>query len=418
MTNPASPVPTSDARARRIQWFHEARWGMFIHWGAYSVAGRGEWVMNRERIPLDEYTRLYVENFHAENFDPDAWVRLARDAGMGYMVLTARHHDGFALWDTATREFNSVRHGPRRDLVAAYVDAVRRGGLKVGLYYSVADWTHPDYPDAFARDWPQVWQSEAARQRFIAYYRAQLTELMTHYGPIDLLWYDGCIPGPLDGAETNAIVRSLQPDILINSRNGPQKEDFVNCEQAIRPPKEPIAWEACMTLNSTWGYHAGDSAWKSPRAVVQLLTETARHGGNLLLNVGPYGDGSIPEPSVRILREVGAWLQRYGEFLPNSERSPFSWTKLGNVTVRGRTVYLHILQHVGSSLCYAEIANRVRGVRLVENNRPLPFRQEGSRLFIENLPQPFPNPIGISVAVEVDGIPAAITPQTTFWVPG
>ncbi len=406
----ASPAP--------LQWFHQARYGMFIHWGPYSVAGRGEWVMNRERIPLEEYARLYVDPFRAENFNPDAWVELARQAGMGYMVLTTRHHDGFALWDTATRDFNAARRGPRRDLVAAFVQAVRRGGLKVGLYYSVADWTHPDYPSAFERDWPQQWPREEARQRFIAYYRAQLQELLTRYGPIDILWYDGCIPQPLDGAATNAMVRRLQPGILINSRNGPQIEDIVNSEQAIRPPKEDIPWEACMTLNNNWGYHAGDEAWKPAQAVIQMLTETARHGGNLLLNIGPRGDGTIPEPSARILRQAGAWLKRYGEFLPHSGRSPFSWNNFGNVTVRGRTVYLHVLHSTGASLCYAEIANHVLTVRLVGDNRPLPFHQVGPRLMVEGLPQPFPDPIGISIAVEVEGDPRPVTPQTSFWIPG
>ena len=409
---------TPSVHTERLRWFHEARYGMFIHWGAYSVGGRGEWVMNRERITLEEYTRQFVDRFHAEQFDPDAWAQLAREAGMGYLVLTARHHDGFALWDTATRDFNSVRMGPKRDLVREYIEAVRRGGLKVGLYYSVADWTHPDYPDAFARDWPTSWPDEAARRRFVEYYRAQLRELMTEYGTIDLLWYDGCIPDPLEGAQTNAMVRSLQPGILINSRNGEQIEDFVNCEQAIRPPKEDVAWEACMTLNTNWGYHAGDDQWKSPREVVRMLLECARHGGNLLLNVGPRGDGTIPQPPQDILREVGRWLQRNGEFLPNSERSPFSWVKFGNMTVRGQTVYLHVLQHAGSDLCCAEIANRVVAVRLVGDDTPLDYRQDGPRLFVHGLPERSPDAVGLCVAAEVEGTPTAVTPQATFWIPG
>ncbi len=156
------------------EWFNEARYGMFVHWGVYSVAARGEWVRNRERIPQEDYIHRYADNFRAENYDPAAWAALAKEAGMGYVVLTTRHHDGFALWPTATSDFHSGNYGPKRDLVGPFVEAVRAAGLKVGLYYSPADWNHPDYPGAFFRDWPGEadWASPEARERFIAYYRA------------------------------------------------------------------------------------------------------------------------------------------------------------------------------------------------------------------------------------------------------
>lgn len=401
----------------RWKWFHEARYGMFIHWGAYSVAGRGEWVMNRERIPLDEYTRLYVDRFRAECFHPEEWVALAKDAGMKYMVLTTRHHDGFALWDTQTRDFNSLRLGPKRDLVREFVEAVRRGGLRVGLYYSVADWTHPDYPQAFARDWPTGWPDEARRRRFVQYYQAQLEELLTRYGKIDLLWYDGCVPQPLDGGDINRQVYQWQPDILINDRNG-EPLDIRISEQAIKPAPAGTAWEACLTLNDNWGYHAGDSHWKSPGDVVRMLTQTAKGAGNLLLNIGPRGDGTIPEESARILRSVGDWLRRNGEFLPNSDRSPFAWNNSAAVTTKGHTVYLHFTASPGASFCFAEIKNRVRHVRLVDGNRPLAFRQDGDRLWLDGLPVPLLDPIATTVAIDVEGPPETLTAQTTFWIPG
>ena len=402
----------------KSDWFNRARYGMVIHWGAYSVAGRGEWAMNRERIPFAEYRERYAARFLAEKYRPEEWARLARDAGMGYVVLTARHHDGFALWDTALRDFNSVQLGPRRDLIRPYVEAVRAAGLKVGLYYSVADWTHPDYPEPFARDWPKAWPDEGARKRFIAYYRAQLDELMTRYGKIDMLWYDGCIPDPTDGAEVNAFVRTLQPDILLNSRNGRQFEDFDNSEQAIHPAAPGKNWEACMTLNDSWGYHAGDHNWKSAREVIRMLTETAKGGGNLLLNVGPRADGSIPEESVAILRQAGDWLRRNGEFLADSERSPFSWNSFGNTTVKGNTVYLHLSNGPGEELCYTEIGNRVTSVRLVDGGTPVAFRQENNRLFLTGLPYPLRDPIATTLAIEVEGRPEPLTRQTTFWIPG
>ncbi len=398
-------------------WFNEARYGMFIHWGPYSAGGRGEWIMNRERIPAEEYAQKYAEAWRAERYDPAAWARLAREGGMGYVVLTTRHHDGFALWETETTSFHAARMGPRRDLVAEFVEAVRAEGLRVGFYYSVADWTHPDYPDAFARDWPEVWPDEAARRRFVAYYRAQLGELFTRYGKIDLLWYDGCIPAPTDGDEVNAYVRSLQPDVLINNRNG-GAWDFHCCEQTVKPAPPGTNWEACMTLNSNWGYHAGDDSWKSPRDVIQLLTETAAGGGNLLLNVGPRPDGTLQEPCERIIREVGAWLARNGEFLPGSSRSPFAWFTSGRLTVRGSTVYLHLFFSPGREFCLAEIGNRVLSAHWLDRGEPVSYHQrDDGRLIFDNLPVPLPDPLCSVIALEVEGEPRALRQRTTFWIP-
>ena len=177
-----------------MNWFNQARYGMIIHWGPYSVGGRGEWTANRELYSKKDYTTEFVEKFTAENYDPRAWVKLAKEAGMGYLVLTTRHHDGFCLWDTDTTDFKSTKIGAKRDLVREFANAVREGGLKVGFYFSMADWFHPDYPGAHRRDWPDNWPDEAARQRFVKFYHAQLEELMTRYGKVDLLWYDGCIP--------------------------------------------------------------------------------------------------------------------------------------------------------------------------------------------------------------------------------
>lgn len=398
-------------------WFNEARYGMFIHWGPYSTAGRGEWIMNRERISVADYTEECVRPWKAEAYDPASWARLAREGGMRYVVLTTRHHDGFCLWDTRTTPFNAARLGPGRDLLRPFVEAVRAEGLKVGFYYSVADWSHPDYPDAFARDWPQAWPDEAARRRFIAFYRSQLEELMTGYGPIDLLWYDGCIPSPTDGEEVNAFVRSLQPGILINNRNG-GAWDFHCCEQTVKPAPAGTDWEACMTLNGNWGYHAGDHHWKSPRAIIQLLSETAAGGGNLLLNVGPRGNGSIPEPCAAAIREAGAWLSRNPGWLPDSSRSPFAWFTSGRLTTRGSTVFLHLFFSPGPTFCLAEIGNRVLSARWLASGEPVPFRQEpDGRLVFTQLPVPLPDPVDAVIALEVEGEPSPLRPRTTFWIP-
>jgi alpha-L-fucosidase len=401
-----------------LTWFHAARYGMFIHWGAYSVAGRGEWALNRERIPLAEYRARYVEAWRAESYDPEAWVALAKEAGMGYLVLTTRHHDGFALWDSAVNPFNAARFGPRRDLVAPFVHAVRRAGLKLGFYYSPAAWAHPDYPGAYFRDWPgeKDWKDEASRQRFIAYYRAELRELLTGYGPIDYLWYDGCIPGNLEGAETNTELRKIQPGMLINERNGVPCDVHIS-EQTVKAAAPGQAWEACLTLNNNWAYHAGDSDYKTAKNVIDLLLSTSASAGNLLLNVGPRPDGVIPEESTRILREAGRWLKQNREFLSHSDRSPFSWNSTSKATIKGDRVYLHFLADPQGSFCWAELKNRVRSVRLLATNYPVPFRQEADRLFLD-LPLPLPDAPVTTVEIEVEGIPEAITPQTSFWIPG
>lgn len=398
-------------------WFNEARYGMFIHWGAYSVAGRGEWVANRELIPKDEYTEKYVKNFRAENYDPAAWAQLAKDAGMKYVVLTTRHHDGFALWPTKTSDYHVGKLGPGRDLVGPYVEAVRAAGLKVGLYYSVADWFHPDYPNPYARDWPESWPDEAKRQSFLKYYYAQLEELMTEYGKIDMLWYDGCIPSPTDGDVINRRIKELQPHILINERNG-DPCDFHCSEQAIKPKPPGTDWEACMTLNENWGYHPHDSNWKNARAVIRMLTETACSAGNLLLNVGPKPDGTIPVESVNILREAGDWLKRNGEFLSYSSRSPFTWNNWGRITTKGNTIYLHVFFGTGSELCQTDIKNKVLSVRYVDGGQPIEFTNENGRLILRNLVTPPKDPIATTIAVEVEGTPETARAQTSFWIPG
>jgi alpha-L-fucosidase len=403
----------------RLDWFNEARYGMFIHWGAYSVGGRAEWIANRERIPREEYIERYVNPWKAEKYDPRVWAQLALDAGMKYVVLTTRHHDGFALWDSKVSDFTAARLGPKRDLIRPFVDALRAAGLRIGFYYSPAAWYHPDYPGAYHRDWPgkNDWRDEESRRRFIAYYRAQVKELLTGYGKIDIMWWDGVAPADLQASDINDEVRHWQPDILINSTHG-EPFDYQVCEQAIRPAAEGKSWEACMTLNCSWGYHAGDNRWKSPEQVIEMLTTTARGAGNLLLNIGPHADGTVPEPSVKILREVGAWLGRNGESIYGSERSPLGWTSSAILTQKGNRVYAHFFQDPRGECCLAEIRNRVLRAWILGTGAPVKFEQRGERLFLRNLPGPLPERPVTTIALEVEGRPEPITPQTTSWLPG
>jgi alpha-L-fucosidase len=400
-------------------WFNEARYGLFIHWGAYSVGGRGEWFMNRELITKEEYTKSYVEKWKAENYRPEEWLRLAKTAGMGYAILTARHHDGFALWNSQTNDFNAANLGPKRNLVAPYVEACRSAGLKVGLYYSPASWTHPDYPGAFFRDWPSEndWESETTRKRFIEFYRSELRELLSNYGKIDYLWFDGCIPENLEGDETLKFLRSIQPEIIVNNRLG-DPYDVKCCEQTINPPDDPEQnWEACMTLNKNWGYHAGDSRWKNELDVIELLLKCAESAGNLLLNVGPKPDGSIPAKSIEIMRGAGEWIKRNFNAISNSEHHPFSWNCTARpVTSVGNTVFLHFLVDPKGSFCWGELKNKVLNAYFNDSGEKIRFRQENGRLFLTDIPNPLPT-LPATIALELDGEPKASRRQTTFWIP-
>ena len=399
-----------------MNWFDDSRYGLFIHWGAYSAGARGEWAMNRERIPRDEYERDFVDAFRAERYDPADWAAKAKRWGMGYAVLTTRHHDGFSLWDSKANPWNAANRGPRRDLVRAWTEAFRAAGLKVGFYYSPASWTNPDYPGPFFRDWPGTgdWRDEESRRRFVAQYRAELRELCTQFGAIDYLWFDGCIPENIDGAETLAMIRRWQPGIMVNNRLG-SPFDVKVCEQTINPPKEGGRWEACMTLNANWGFHGGDDRWKTPRDVLELLLTCASKGGNLLLNVGPRADGTIPEESVAILDEVGAWLRANGDAVRGSDKSPFTWNNTARpITVKGGRVFLHFLIDPRGSFRWAELKNRVVSARWLDDGAPVRFEQRGEILFLRDLEWRAP---GRTVELAVEGTPEPVSAQTTFWIP-
>lgn len=321
---------------------------MFIHWGLYAIPARGEWMLWNEKIPVEEYNR-YADAFcPPKDFSPEEWVVLAKQAGMKYAVFTTRHHDGFSLYDSQVNPFNSVRSAAGRDFVAEYVEACRKHGIRVGLYHSVMNWQFRSTVTGPVED-PEDWNAMVEESH------AQVRELMTNYGPIDLLWYDGAmVPGGLDPArhwrsvELNRMVRELQPGILINDR-AHLPEDFSTPEQEIVAPPVGRRWESCMTMNGSWGYTADDTDFKSPETVVDCLVRCARFGGNLLLNIGPKPDGSVPEESVKILKEVGDWMRANGESIHASQRSAFTEANhvAGPVTQNGNEIYLHLRDRVG-----------------------------------------------------------------------
>lgn len=384
----------------RLRWFHEARFGMFLHWGCYSVPARGEWVMDRERIPADEYT-AYAEQFRAERYDPAEWARVAVEAGCRYVVLTTRHHDGYCLWDSDRSDFTAAKIGPGRDLLADYVTACRAAGLKVGFYYSLKDWRHPDY---FAGH-----RGDAARHEvYLDYIHGQVEELLTRYGQVDILWYDGPSPYDAEGwqaARLNDRARALHPDILINDRSR-LPEDYDTPEQHIKASAPTRAWECCMTTNHSWGWHAGDDNYKTVGQLLETIVQTASGGGNLLLNIGPKPDGTLPAEAMDRFRAIGAWMTVNDESIRDSQHSGFQWACYGFHTVAGGRLYAHLMRYPGETLAVAGVTTRVTGARLLDggDGRALRVDQRRDRLFLRGLPADRPGILPV-IRIETDGPP-------------
>ncbi len=354
-------------------WFTSARYGMFVHYGLFSQLARGEWVMNRERLSSQDM-RLLAEGFDPVRFDADALCDLAVAGGMRYVNLTTMHHEGFRLYDTELSDFNSMNHCGR-DLVAEFVEAARSRDLRVALYHSLNNWT--DQPDAVA-----ALESHDAYEEFIGNTLIRIKELVTRFNPIDILWYDGWWPFNSDqwrAEEMNAMVREIQPHILFNGRNG-LPGDFGTPEGHMSAPQPWRPWEACMTLNDNWGFHRGDHNWKSPSQVVSLLATAAQGRGNLLLNIGPRGDGSVPECSEKIVREVGAWLDRYGECIYDTDMFTYGlmsreghngdWSHNGPFTLKGKSLYQIVKCWPGSELVIAGLNAEVQHVTLLGQGGP------------------------------------------------
>lgn len=388
----------------KLDWFVKARYGMFIHFGVYSLLERAEWVLNREAIPIAEYKRL-KEQFTAKRFDADALCDLAVRAGMRYVVLTTMHHDGFRLYPTALSDFCS-----QRDLVGELVTAARKRGLRIGLYHSLNIQT--DEPDAVA-----ALENKQAYEIFITDTFARFRELVTRYNPIDTLWYDGWWPFNAEGWRAeglNAMVRAIQPQILFNGRNG-LPGDFATPEGHLGSPKPWRPWEGCITLNDSWGFHVGDHNWKKPAQIADMLATCAQGRGNLLLNIGPRGDGSIPAESVRVLETVGDWLRRYGEAIYDTDSFTYDlrergehrgdWSHHGPFTARGNTLYWLLRLWPGETATFAGLKCRVRNATLLGANKKLAFTQTDGKVSLTGLPAEPPDPVCPVIRMECDQPP-------------
>ena len=388
---------------KRVEWFRNARFGMFIHWGLYSIPGRGEWVRSNEQMPEEDYLP-YFERFTAKDFDPAAWARAAKQAGMEYVVMTAKHHDGFCLFDSRLTDFKSTNTPFGRDAVKEFVEAVRAEGLKVGLYFTLIDWHHPDYPhygDNFhpMRHNPAFENSGRDFNRYLDYMHGQIREICTNYGKLDLLWFDfayGDLRGEAwRGTELVSMVRALQPDVLIDNRievSGegfgslyqcdpkPYHGDFVTPEKFIPPQGirdvqgNPMVWEACITMNNNWGYCPEDKHFKSAPLLIKKLVECVSKGGNMILNVGPDGDGKIPAESLEILAGNGAWMDKNSESICNCGPAALDKPEFGRITQKGNRLYFHIFENTLGPLPLMGLQKeQVASLRLLASGRSIPI---------------------------------------------
>lgn len=361
-----------EERKERVKWFCHDRFGMFIHWGLYSIIGRGEWVMSTEQIPLAQYVP-YAQEFHPEHFDPAAWAKMARMAGMKYVVLTAKHHDGYCLFDSKLTDYTSMT-SCGKDLVREFVEAVRAEGLKVGLYYSVIDWHHPDFPKYHDRHHPmrgnEAYKDEHIDfDRYLAYMHGQVEELVRNYGKLDILWfdfsYDHLRGEAWKAAELIRMVRNYQPHVLIDNRLEASGDgfgsivtahpadycgDFASPEQIIPPEGirdvfgNPVPWELCTTMNNNWGYCPADRNYKSSTVLIRKLVECVSKGGNMLLNVGPDGNGRVDPISTQTLAQIGHWMARNGASIHGCGSAGIPKPEWGRYTRKGNKLYAHILE--------------------------------------------------------------------------
>jgi alpha-L-fucosidase len=316
---------------------------------------------------------------------------------MRYMVMTTKHHEGFCLFNSALTDYNAAQRGPKRDLVAEYVEAARAEGLRVGFYYSLMDWHHPDGA--------RCKKDEKARRRFVDYIHGQVRELCTNYGKLDIMWYDvnwPLTPEGWESAKMNAMVRKLQPDIVINNRSG-LPEDFGTPEGHITPEPGGRAWESCMTFNDSWGYTPIDTNFKSAWQVVAMLRQVAAGGGNLLLNIGPAPSGAAPEPCVKILGEVGRWMKQYGKTIYEAtDPMQQEWLITGTFTCRGRSLYFHCNRWPGKKFGIGGLQNKVVRARLYKGPA-IEFTQTRDRLVLEGLPKKAPDALDTVIELTIAG---------------
>ncbi|HWT73588.1 MAG TPA: alpha-L-fucosidase [Mobilitalea sp.] len=398
-----------EERKKRTEWYTEARFGMFIHWGLYAIPARGEWVKSYDRFTNEEYQQ-YFDEFNPTRYNPKEWAKIAKNAGMKYAVLTAKHHDGFCLFDSQYTDYKSTNTKCKRDLVREYIDAFRAEGIMVGLYYSLIDWHHPDFPHYGdnqhpMRDNEAFKNTEHHFENYITYFHNQVRELLTNYGTIDILWFDFSYHNKaLAGTqfeymmgetwratELVKMIRSLQPDVIIDNRLGGDSKkaepefysgDFASpeCMMPTNPITDelgrPMPWELCLTLDNNWGYAKHKpSNYKTTKNVIEMLVECVSMGGNMLINVGPNPKGEIPKESIRILSEVGEWMRKNAESIYGCTTSEFAIPRFGRYTQNDKMLYAHVYHRFTDAVCLPSLQNKVKKARLLEDGSELSIKR-------------------------------------------
>lgn len=380
----------------KFRWFHDAKYGVFIHWGAYAAFEKGEQVLFREHMEQAEYEKT-ARAWNPVKYNADEWAETFVKSGFKYACLTTKHHDGYCLWDTKTTDYNSMAQAPKRDLVREYVDAMRRHGIKVGLYYSWCDWRKPAYYEG-----PEKNPEGFAEVK--TYIRDQIMELMTNYGKIDYLFFDGTWPRFADEIGTVEIVkeiRELQPGIIINNRlgfRGNQEEidkyggladegDFGTPEQNVFP--QDRLWQSCQTATWRWWGYTKNEHYKNTEEILKLLCECVSKGGNLILNVGPKPDGTLPEEFTQRSLAIGKWLDTYGEAIYGIEDGDLTeFATCGYEMLKGNTMYLVFNIWSGQeTLRFADMVSKAEKVTLLGRNEELFFEQKEDVLYIHGLPE-------------------------------
>lgn len=403
----AKPEETAQQKDARMKWWRDAKFGMFIHWGLYAipagewkgkpVPGIGEWIMNRGKIPKEEYEVLQKQ-FNPVDYDPAEWVRIAKQAGMKYIVITSKHHDGFCLFNSKLTDYDMEGTPYGKDLLKPLADACHEQGIKICWYHSIMDWHHP----------------QAHTEEYFQHMRGQLKELLTNYGEIGVMWFDGEWINQWSeqrGAELEKYLRQLQPQLIINNRIGKRKRspgDFGTPEQHIPATGMPgWDWETCMTMNNTWGFKKDDHAWKSSEDLIHKLVDIVSKGGNFLLNVGPTATGKIPQPSVERLADIGRWMDVNGQSIYGTTASPFQRLVWGRCTQKPGKLFLHVFQWpTDGTLVVPGLQNDVQRAYLLAHpdQEGVAAKREAENVIL-TLPDVTPDPWDTVIVLEIDGDP-------------
>jgi alpha-L-fucosidase len=423
------PKPT----AGDTSWFVHDRFGMFIHWGLYALAARHEWVQSREEIHPDEY-RKYFERFNPQDYDPGEWAAVAADAGMKYVVLTSKHHEGFCLWDSAYTDYKVTNTPYGEDLLEPFVEAFRAEGLHVGFYYSLIDWHHPDFPiDVFhpLRNAENAAELNKERDvaKYAAYLRNQVGELLTRFDP-EILWCDFSYPGrdykglpgkgrdDWESEKLLEMIRELKPNIILNNRlDLPVAADIYTPEQYqprewVKVEGEPVVWEACQTFSGSWGYYRDEMTWKSPGQLIRMLVNTVARGGNLLMNVGPTPRGTFDERAIDALETYADWMALHDEAIYGCTQSAFAEPQDCRLTQKGNKLYVHIFAWPFKHLYLDGLGDKVAFARFLHDGSEIPLRhrdwtssrlQAGDNTLILELPVVQPDVVVPVIELELKG---------------